>query len=465
MTIVVDGDYAIEHGQTLHGVGIMFRLEQSDESRPTTFDNAGKIFYAGGGSMVVQTDPAGTYKSFVFSNEAKGVFEAMGGSSLIGFSLQFKEIEFSNAGRFHLSSGGIGIGVLAQGTMEFHNTGTFAVEAPNAVGVGSDFGHLSNEGELTVSGSSVAIGLRLNDHGSVLNAGDLTVTATGDAVGVYLDSGEQDFRNSGRIGVHSEQAGKAVGVEFHAFTTLTSFSNTGSIVSNGFALLKPDDGRGGIGLDIANDGTIEGTVSLGRGDDHFVNRGEMTGDVLLGVGDDSFLAAQGQFTGQVFGGAGDDLVIGGKQGDFLFGDDAAAGKDDGSDQLDGGKGDDVLDGGAGNDGLTGGRGADVLIGGGGDDAFIYRSVNQSLVGREDVISDLSQGDTINLSLVDADTTARGHQHFVQVGSLDGHAGEAALVYDAGTDVTRLQLDVDGDGQADAVIMIDGDHHEFDGLVL
>lgn len=467
MTIVIDGDYAIGHGQTLNGNGIMFRLEQTDESRPTTFDNAGKIVYRGAGGMMVQTDNnSAFFKSFVFNNAANGVLDIWGGSSLVGFSLRFQTIDFNNAGRFQFSSGGIGIGVLAQGSMQFDNTGAFTVQAPNAVGVASDFGHIANDGEMTVSGQAGAIGLRLNDHGAILNSGDLTVSATGGAIGVVMGADEESFANTGRIEVHADQADKAVGVQFDAFTTLTSFSNTGAIVSNGFALFKPDDLRASIGLDIANDGTIKGDVSLGRGDDHFANRGGMTGDVLLGDGDDVFLGAKGLLVGQVFGGDGDDLLIGGKHADMLNGDSAGAGKHDGSDQIDGGKGDDILSGDGGADGLTGGKGADVLTGGSGADSFLFSSMRElGQAGHADLITDLAAEDFIDLSRIDADVTQAGNQAFVLAPALDGHAGQAAFSYDAGSDLTTLSLDVDGDGQADGVITITGDHRDFAGVVL
>jgi len=49
--------------------------------------------------------------------------------------------------------------------------------------------------------------------------------------------------------------------------------------------------------------------------------------------------------------------------------------------------------------------------------------------------------------------------------LNGHAGQAALIYDAAHGVTELQLDVDGDAQADAVVLLAGDHRDFTNFAL
>jgi hypothetical protein len=57
------------------------------------------------------------------------------------------------------------------------------------------------------------------------------------------------------------------------------------------------------------------------------------------------------------------------------------------------------------------------------------------------------------------------QAFVLVASLDGHAGEAALSYDAGADMTTLMLDTDGDGQANWTVLLDGDQTGFTNFVL
>lgn len=163
------------------------------------------------------------------------------------------------------------------------------------------------------------------------------------------------------------------------------------------------------------------------------------------------------------GGAGDDRIWAGL----------------GDDTVDGGAGADVIRGGAGGDLIRGGGGGDLLIGGDGDDVFetlgeatiaggagadLFR-FGKTLADIPALIRDLESADRIDLKALDADTIRDGNQHFHLVGALSGHAGELALVYDAGRDVTRLEGDVDGDGQADFVTRLAGDHTGFTNFVL
>ncbi|MFD1327674.1 calcium-binding protein [Mycoplana ramosa] len=118
----------------------------------------------------------------------------------------------------------------------------------------------------------------------------------------------------------------------------------------------------------------------------------------------------------------------------------------GSDLLLGGYGSDELVGGSGNDYLIGGRGHDILNGGTGRDLFIFESINDSVVGtNRDIIEDFirSENDKIDLSKIDADTSARGNQafHFIGTKSFSGDAGE--LRYSGNI----ISGDVNGDGRA------------------
>jgi Ca2+-binding RTX toxin-like protein len=135
----------------------------------------------------------------------------------------------------------------------------------------------------------------------------------------------------------------------------------------------------------------------------------------------------------------------------------------GVDGLYGGHQADTLEGGGGNDSIHGGRGADVLSGGAGDDQFFYDSFKESLRGQADVITDLENGDTITLSF-DADTKHDGYQFLQRVDHFTGHAGELTFAYNAETGYTRIAADVNGDHKADMVILIEGDHSDFTGLV-
>lgn len=129
----------------------------------------------------------------------------------------------------------------------------------------------------------------------------------------------------------------------------------------------------------------------------------------------------------------------------------------GADILIGGDGDDVLIGGGGNDKMTGGAGAD---------AFIVQDADMILAGQwqNDSITDFNagDGDTLDLSAIDADTVNGGDQAFVFVTSgFSGTAGEAWIQYAAGTNATYIRLDVDGDGQSDYHLTLTGG--DFSGV--
>jgi Ca2+-binding RTX toxin-like protein len=117
----------------------------------------------------------------------------------------------------------------------------------------------------------------------------------------------------------------------------------------------------------------------------------------------------------------------------------------------------------GSSGLGGGGGGDILTGGDGADHFVFLSLGKS--GRPHEITDLSNSDTIDIKNIDADTKTAGNQAFTLVSSLDHHAGQAALSFDAEAGKTSLLLDVNGDGKADYTILLDGDHHDFTHFVL
>jgi Ca2+-binding RTX toxin-like protein len=155
-------------------------------------------------------------------------------------------------------------------------------------------------------------------------------------------------------------------------------------------------------------------------------------NVIRGGGEIDTLYGRGG-NDQLFGDAGNDLLYGEGDNDSLFG-------GDGADTLDGGAGDDVLDGGVGADKLTGGDGADV-----------FRFASGSEMAADRILDlDFAEGDTIDLSGVFAGTIAF-------VGRFTGQAGQAVLSYVAGSDTTYVRIDLDGDKQFDATLLISGDH--------
>ncbi|ONG44612.1 hypothetical protein BKE38_27935 [Pseudoroseomonas deserti] len=161
--------------------------------------------------------------------------------------------------------------------------------------------------------------------------------------------------------------------------------------------------------------------------------GDAGANVLVGdAADDVLIGLEGNDT--LVGWGGNDRLEGGPGGDTLRGE----------------TGDDILIGGADNDTLIAGLGRDLLTGGSGADIVRYRSIAE--IGLlEDRITDLAPEDRIDLSPID-------DLRFTD-GGFTGVAGQV-IVLDSwqGRDLgwTFLAIDADGDGQADAVLSLDGD---------
>jgi Ca2+-binding RTX toxin-like protein len=151
----------------------------------------------------------------------------------------------------------------------------------------------------------------------------------------------------------------------------------------------------------------------------------------------------------------------------------------GNNVLNGGFGDDVINAGAGNDTIVGGYGRDVLTGGTGSDTFVFNGethlqwhssggvatvtayeVTDSSwdVSKADVITDFEQGsDHIDLRGIDANITVSGDQAFTFIGTsqFTGHAGELHEYFWGYNGAHVVQGDVDGDGDADFSIVVQG----------
>ena len=241
---------------------------------------------------------------------------------------------------------------------------------------------------------------------------------------------------------------------------------------NGVADDQDHDGNpndtihGGKGNDTEHGGAGDDHVSGGAGDDNL--SGDAGNDILSGgLGNDT-----------LDGGAGNDKVSGGIGNDTVTGDDGsdALSGGAGADTVDGGTGNDKIDGGAGadtlagdagndaikgsegNDTLSGGAGKDVLIGGLGADTFVFADGDFASATRKgaDIIVDFShaQGDHIDLSAVDANTTLDGDQAFSFIGNTDftHTAGELRTLVIK--DHSFVAGDTNGDGTADFVIRLD-----------
>ncbi len=175
-------------------------------------------------------------------------------------------------------------------------------------------------------------------------------------------------------------------------------------------------------------------------------------DILLGgLGRDVLTGGAGD--DDVVGGIGNDIAYGGTGSDLVQGDAA-------SDRLYGDAGRDFLYGGTGNDQLRGGEGTDDLNGGAGADRFVFDDGEFGGTTRTtaDYIADFSraEGDLIDLRLVDA-IAGGGDQALPSSVAAVSRAMRANCARSRSNGDTFVAGDVDGDGQADFLIYLEGTH--------
>lgn len=224
---------------------------------------------------------------------------------------------------------------------------------------------------------------------------------------------------------------------------------------------------GGDGIDTIRGGAGNDTIDGGLGyDSIFGGSGE---DIIFGDGGSDFIYGghdADQLFGQagydtIYGDAGDDIIDGGIADDHLYGgseNDTIHGGN-GADVIRGGSGDDKLKGGAGADNIGGGSGSDVLTGGAGSDIFLFADASHldASLALTDVITDFTQAesDIISVYGIDADTTTIGDQRFAFIGddAFTGSAGQ--LRYFQLENRTIIEMDTDGDGNADLCLALDG----------
>jgi Ca2+-binding RTX toxin-like protein len=193
-----------------------------------------------------------------------------------------------------------------------------------------------------------------------------------------------------------------------------------------------------------------GRSSYGEAQGDLVDRdvegfvGSQQRDVVLGNDNDNDLFLEG----------GDDTAAGEDGDDNLYGN---AGRDqlngdDGNDDLFGNEGNDTLLGGANDDRLNGGDGNDKLTGGTGADTFKFTFED---LGDTDTITDFrrSEGDKINLSVIDANSGTNGNQAFSFIGTADFTGVAGQLHYTSNGLNTTLTGDTNGDKLADFTIVL------------
>ncbi|MDP3749837.1 MAG: calcium-binding protein [Phenylobacterium sp.] len=100
-------------------------------------------------------------------------------------------------------------------------------------------------------------------------------------------------------------------------------------------------------------------------------------------------------------------------------------------------------------------GADLMTGGAGSDVFAYYALSDSSVATgRDTITDFNlTQDKLDLSMVDANSTVLGRQHFSYIGTAPFTSTAGELRYTAGNAGVTLSGDINGDGQADFEIQL------------
>ncbi len=203
---------------------------------------------------------------------------------------------------------------------------------------------------------------------------------------------------------------------------------------------------GGSGSDLLNGSAGADTLNGGTGTDTASYSGATAG-VTAKLADAA--ANTGDAKGDVY--ISIERLTGSSHADKLYGNGSA-------NLLTGGSGDDLLNGGSGNDTLYGALGADDLTGGAGADTFLFKALTDTtvaLAGRDSIFDfSLTGNDRIDLSAIDANTSASGNQAFWYLGTsvFTGHAGELRYIKQASD--TYVYGDINGDKKVDFAIHLD-----------
>jgi hypothetical protein len=211
---------------------------------------------------------------------------------------------------------GISVAIYVGSRGPLLNSGTIQSIAASGVAVGvrtydAAFGPgpatFDNRGDLIVtSNSNRAIGVWTANSSELINSGRIDVSGGLGAYAVVTSGGGLQFRNEGAIAATTTSTGGDRSVAFYAW-----LSSPGTIVNSGTIVadeLIVDYSSYGMNIDITNSGTITANITTNAVRDTITNSGLIDGDVSLGGGDDRYVNRNGRTTGLISGGAGTDTA-------------------------------------------------------------------------------------------------------------------------------------------------------------
>lgn len=406
----------------------------------TTISNGGAIM-AGTCGVEFRGDDG---VSFAYELVNSGVIE---GETAVVRTGGFGETRIVNTGSISALSGGVAVAI----------TGTVA---------GASSLVLTNSGTLAGTGGAiVAAELELaatpgQTDDRVLNHGLII----GD---VSLFLGDDRLRNDGRIDgdvdlgvgddIFSGYGGRVDGAVSGGDGDDLFLVDQSDVQINGGAgwdeIRAYGDVTSGGGIEVIK---LQGGGALNATGDDGDNQitGTSGANILIGGDGNDLLTGQAG-TDDLQGGAGNDTLRGGADADVLgggAGNDIMAGQG-GHDELEGGDGNDTMAGHAGDDILLGGLGRDLLVGGVGSDVFIYEALAETStdLAQSDRISGFVPGeDRIDLSEINEESFA-----FIGTGAFSAGGGMELRYFVNGVGHSIVQMDGDGDGLADAALLVLG----------
>lgn len=417
-------------------------------------------------------------------------FAAEGGITMFGFNSTVTIGSSGSLTTFDTFAGDAAI-VLQNGASTVVNEGLISASKVTGVAIGPD-STLVNSGTIAAA-TGVRLGIDDFDVGSMTNSGSISANFSNDT-GVISDL-SHGVTVVGKYDIYNLEGGSISAVGSHGAGVYVAQDGSGTI--NNYGEITSADWYGvdvsdatSLSTRVVNTGTLqgqEGSYSGSDQNDTLVNSGPLIGFVEMNDGDDAYEGFGGQILfGQLFGDDGNDtfyvdqedlVIFGGNDYDELYlgasasvvegmefvkmvgtGDFAVITDDTnstivgnaGNNLIEGMAGNDTIRAGIGDDELYGGADRDLLVGGVGSDVFIYKAVTDSTVSNGDRIRDLNHGDDV----IDLSELTTGGS-FIGTSAFSG-TGAAEVNYKVlGGVNSRIEVDVDGDGNADMRITANG----------